>query len=124
MNNLIKRIHSNLYLAKDLQQTDQFYRNLGFDVAFADDTVRVKLGDFTLAYIDEKKSEIKNESGSTHKGLGLYTYIEVEDVDQYYNFLLKNGVAPDTEPKTWPWGKREFVMKDPDAFKLVFYSKA
>ena len=41
---------------------------------------------------------------------------------KYFDWLKKNGVESRTEPKTWPWGKREFVVKDPDGYKLVFYS--
>lgn len=24
-------------------------------------------------------------------------------------------------PRDWPWGNREFVLKDPDGYKLVFW---
>lgn len=119
---MIKRLHSNLFYANNLEETYKFYKQLGFDAQKSDDGVRIKLGDFTLAFIDENKTEIKNESGKTPKGLGIYTYVEVDDVDQHYEFLKSNGITPRTEPKTWPWGKREFVVKDPDGYKLVFYT--
>lgn len=121
---MIKRIHSNLCYVADVAATAAFYKQLGFDVEGAEDTVRAKAGDFTLAFIDENKTPIKNESGVKPKGTGIYTYIEVEDVDAYHAWLVEQGVAPRTEPKTWPWGKREFVVKDPDGYKLVFYSPA
>lgn len=122
MNNLIKRIHSNFYLVKDVDKTLGFYQQLGFDAELKDNAVRVKLNDFTLCFMDENKTDIPDEAGLTPKGLGIYTYIEVTDVDEYYKTILDNGITPETEPKTWPWGKREFVIKDPDGFKLVFYS--
>ncbi|HEY4497556.1 MAG TPA: VOC family protein [Candidatus Paceibacterota bacterium] len=106
----------------DLDKTQQFFAQLGFDMQKADDAVRVKLGDFTLAFVDEQKTLIQNESGKKLKGLGVYTYVEVDDVDRYFEMIKKNGVAPRTEPKTWPWGKREFVVKDPDGYTFVFYS--
>lgn len=124
MNDLIKRIHSNFCLAHDLKESEEFYKRLGFDVEVKGDTAKVKLGDFMLAFMDENKTEIQNESGKKPKGLGIYTYIEVENVDEYYQFIKSNGIDPRTEPKTWPWGKREFVVKDPDGYKLVFYSPA
>jgi len=43
-------------------------------------------------------------------------------VDKYFLWVKGQGIEPRTEPKTWPWGKREFVVKDPDGYKLVFYS--
>jgi uncharacterized glyoxalase superfamily protein PhnB len=118
---MIKRFHSNLLFISNLEQTVQFYAQLGFDVQRSEDQAKIKLGDFTLALIDENKTPIQNESGMEPKGLGVYTYIEVDDVDKYFETIQGNGIVPRTEPKTWPWGKREFVVKDPDGYKLVFY---
>ena len=119
---MIKRIHSTLFYASNLEKTAKFYEQLGFKVETEADLVRVKLGDFRLAFIDENQTPIKNESGMTPKGLGIYTYVEVEDVDQYFEFVKSQGVEPRSEPKDWPWGKGEFVVRDPDGYKLVFYS--
>jgi len=119
---MIKRFHSILFYASNLDKTAKFYEQLGFKVDRESDLVRVKLGDFRLAFIDENQTPIKNESDMKPKGLGIYTYIEVEDVDKYFEFIKERGVEPRTEPRDWPWGKREFVVKDPDGYKLVFYS--
>lgn len=119
---MIKRIHSNLFYVSNPGQTAAFYTKLGFEPEAEGDTVRIRMGDFTLSFIDENATPIKNESGVMPKGTGIYTYIEVEDVDQYFKTVKEAGVEPRTEPKTWPWGKREFVVKDPDGYKLVFYS--
>ena len=78
---MIKRLHSTLFYASDLRVTADFYRKIGFDVQESEDDARIKMGDFTLAFIDEKKTPIQNESGKTPKGLGIYTYVEVDDVD-------------------------------------------
>jgi catechol 2,3-dioxygenase-like lactoylglutathione lyase family enzyme len=121
---MIKRLHSTLFYASDLKATADFYRKLSFDMHETSDGVQVKTSDFRLYFVDEKKTPIQNESGKTPKGLGIFTYVEVDDVDQHYEFVKKNGVIPRTEPKTWPWGKREFVVKDPDGYKIVFYSPA
>ncbi|HET6746921.1 MAG TPA: VOC family protein [Candidatus Saccharimonadales bacterium] len=118
----IKRIHSNLYFVKDLGATANFYKNLDFEVAATDDAVRVKLNDFTLAFMDEKQVEIADEAGVTPKGIGVFTYIETENVDEQFNLVINNGIKVSSEPKDWPWGKREFAVKDPDDYKLVFYS--
>ncbi len=120
---MIKRFHSNLFYARNLEETLGFYKKLGFNARMAEDGVRVELGDFKFVFIDENKTPIKNESGLQPKGLGIFTYVEVDDVDKYFAEIKKNGVEPRTEPKTWPWGKREFVVKDPDGYKLVFYTK-
>lgn len=118
----IKRIHSNLYFVKDLDVTADFYKSLGFEVALTEDAVRVKLNDFTLAFMDEKQAEIADEVGITPKGIGIFTYIQTENVDEQFNLLVSNGIKASSKPKDWPWGKREFAVKDPDGYKLVFYS--
>ncbi len=47
----------------------------------------------------------------------------VENVDDYYKQLLDKGIKPSSEPKDWEWGNREFVVKDPDGYRLVFFNK-
>ena len=119
----IKRIHSNLYFVKDIKQTAEFYKKLGFDIDKSDDTVRVKLGDFTLAFMNESKVTIDKEIGVQPKGVGVFTYVEVDDIDAHYQLVVSNGISPSSEPKDWPWGKREFAVKDYDGYKIVFYSQ-
>jgi catechol 2,3-dioxygenase-like lactoylglutathione lyase family enzyme len=119
---MIKRIHSTLFYAHDLDRTARFYEDLGFDVEKGEDGVRIKLGDFRLAFIDENKTPIKNESNLTPKGLGIFTYVEVEDVNAYFQRLKEKNIKTSSEPRDWPWGKREFAIKDPDGYKLVFFS--
>ena len=119
----IKRLHSNLYFVKDLKATADFYQKLGFELDESDDTVRIKIGDFTLAFMDEAKVQIDKEVGMEPKGLGVFTYVEVEDVDKQYQFIVDNGARPSSKPTSFPWGKREFAIKDPDGFKIIFYQK-
>lgn len=119
---MIKQINSTLFYAHDLKETARFYEQLGFLVENAGDVVRVKIGGFKLKFIDENKTPIKNESGMKPKGLGVFTYVEVENIDAYFKSLKDKGVRTSSEPRNWPWGKREFVVKDPDGYKLVFYS--
>jgi uncharacterized glyoxalase superfamily protein PhnB len=121
--NSIKRLHSNLYFVKDLEQTADFYEKLGFDVARSEGAVRIKLGDFTLAFMDETKVQIDKEVGMEPKGLGIFTYVEVENVDEQFKYVVEKGIKPSSEPTTFPWGKREFAVKDPDGFKIIFYQR-
>lgn len=120
MNN-IKRIHSNLYFVKDLDQSANFYNKLGFDISLLGDAVRIKLGDFTLCFMDESKVQIDKEVGMIPKGIGVFTYVEVDDADEQYRLILEKGIEPSSEPTSFPWGKREFAIKDPDGFKIIFY---
>lgn len=119
---MLKNFHSTLFYSSDLKRTAEFYKKLGFNVEEAEGVVRVRLANFRLGFIDENKTPIKNESGMKPKGLGIYTYVEVENVDTYFEWVKRSGVEPRISPRDWPWGKREFVVKDPDGYKLVFFS--
>ena len=119
---MIKRLHSNLFFVKDIKQTAEFYKKLGFDVSGSEDAARIKIGDFTLAFMDESKVQIDKEAGMEPKGLGVFTYVEIDDVDKQFGLIKENGITPSSEPKDWPWGKREFAVKDPDGYKIIFYS--
>ena len=119
---MIKRLHSTLFYAANIEKTVAFYKKLGFRAVKDGFTVKIKMGDFRLVFTDENTTLIQNESGKKPKGLGVYTYVEVEDVDAYAKFVKEKGIRASTEPRDWPWGKREFVVRDPDGYKLVFYS--
>lgn len=119
---MIKRLHSTLFFVSDLGRTAEFYEKLGFTVQKFDDVVRIKIGDFTLAFMDEQKVLIDKEAGANPKGVGTFTYVEVDDVDAHFQLVKAAGVQTSSEPHDWPWGKREFAVKDPDGYKVVFYS--
>lgn len=119
---MIKRFHSSLFFVKNIERTARFYQDLGFTIDKSADTTRIKIGDFTLAFIDESKVQIAKEAGLEPKGLGVFTYVEVDDVDAYFESLKEKGIRTSSEPRDWPWGKREFAVKDPDGYKLVFFS--
>jgi len=58
-----------------------------------------------------------------NKGAGLYLYISVDNVDKFYKKLLSKKLKPSSAPRDWPWGNREFVIRDPDGYKLVFFKR-
>jgi len=47
----------------------------------------------------------------------------VDDADASYQEVVAKGIKPSSEPRDWPWGNREFVVRDPDGYKLVFFQK-
>ncbi|MFA6601925.1 MAG: VOC family protein [Candidatus Paceibacterota bacterium] len=119
---MLKRFHETLLYISDMKASFEFYDKLGFNPQKSKAGIGLKLGDYSVYLLDENQTPIKNESGLKPKGLGIYSYVEVDDVDAYYAYVLTKGIEPRTQPKTWPWGKREFVVKDPDGYKLVFFS--
>ena len=105
--------------------SEKFYKKLGFDVTKSTDAYsEVDLGNFQIVLVNMRdEEEFNGDSLSGTKGKGMYIYIKVEDVDKEYNRQLKLGLKPATKPRDWEWGNREFVLRDPDGYKLCFWQK-
>jgi len=121
---MLKRLDSLLLYIKNVDKTANFYRLLGFEIAKQTESMVVaKLGNFELHCHDKNTVEFKEEVEIEPKGAGVYIYIEVEKIDEYYKSLLGKGLKPSSMPRDWPWGNREFAIRDPDGYKLVFYER-
>ena len=101
----------------------KFYKKLGFEVTYSTDLASaVRLGDFTITLVSTRdEDEFGHDSMAREKGRGMYVYIRVDDIDGIYQMLQRRGVSPHTQPRNWDWGNREFVVKDPDGYKLCFW---
>ncbi len=123
----LKSVSSLTYYVKDLDQTTKFYETLGFQFRNRQvNRTTAYLNWFTINFVaidKEDKPEFQKEARAENKGAGLYINISVSDVDEFYQAMIKKGLKPSTEPRDWPWGNREFVMRDPDGYKLVFFKK-
>lgn len=114
---------------KDIESTVTFYRELGFELVSNEGGIaEVKLNDVRVQFVAQETAANQDESFQKDaygepKGTGVYINIEVDNADKYYKQLLESGIKPSTEPRNWPWGQREFVVRDPDRYKLVFYEK-
>jgi catechol 2,3-dioxygenase-like lactoylglutathione lyase family enzyme len=115
-----------LYVS-DVKKSAAFYELLGFAPKEVDkEFAAVRLGGFELHFHDKNAVPgpyFKKESLAEPKGTGLYVYVAVNKIDAYYRLLLDKGITTSTEPRDWPWGNREFVVRDPDMYKLVFYER-
>ncbi len=58
---------------------------------------------------------------SLSKGEGIWVYFECDNLDEYVNKLIQEGVRFDELPndKVWLW--REARLKDPDGNQLVLF---
>jgi catechol 2,3-dioxygenase-like lactoylglutathione lyase family enzyme len=112
---------------KDLDKTINFYENLGF-------LFRKKETNHATAYLNwfwidfisiesEDKPKFLKEAKATNKGAGMFIYINVDDIDGFYEEVIANEFKPSSEPRDWPWGNREFALRDPDGYKLVFFKR-
>ncbi|MDP2720663.1 MAG: VOC family protein [bacterium] len=122
---MLKKLDSLLFYVSNVNKTAEFYKELGFEQRTTKKGMAVlNLSEFSLHFRDkneENKLEFRAEATAEPKGVGLYIYIEVGDIDNYYKGLLDKGLKPSSKPRDWPWGNREFVIRDPDSYKLVFY---
>lgn len=120
---MIKSIASLLFYSKSLTKTSEFYKKLGFSIENKVGMVGFRVNWFEVNFIDKTHSTFKSGFDG-EKGRGMFVYIKVDDVDEFYKKIVKKGIKPYGEPKNWPWGNREFVVKDPDGYRLVFFNKA
>ncbi|MGE5392227.1 MAG: VOC family protein [Candidatus Saccharibacteria bacterium] len=120
---MLEAVNSILFYSSDTGKTAEFYRTLGFTVGERFGSVTAALNGFELVFVDKNKAEFQKEAQTDPKGVGVFLYVQVDDVDQVHRSLVDKGVFAST-PRNWPWGNREFVVKDPDGYKLIFYRKS
>lgn len=123
----LKSVSGFTVYVSDLDRTSKFYSSLGFLKSASDEKhVSFRLNWFSIDFVlisREEKEEFKKDSEAQNKGMGVYFNISVDNVDETYQELIKMGYNPSGKPRDWPWGNREFVLKDPDGYKLVFFQK-
>jgi len=111
------------------ERSATFYNQIGFTVlSTSPDLAEVRLGDIKLDLIanataKQSGEKFEKEAMSESKGAGLYLNIETTEIDALYQQLIDTGLTPSSQPRDWPWGQREFALRDPDGYKLVFYEK-
>lgn len=103
--------------------SEKFYKKLGFNVKESDDSYScMVLKGFEILLVNIRDGEFfDGDSMAAKKGLGMYIYLRVDDLDDQFKKLVKAGFKPHTQPKDWSWGNREFILKDPDGYKLCFW---
>src|SRR3989344_8150202 len=118
------KITNLLFWVQENKLSEKFYKKLGFQIVRSDDQHSVvKLRDFEIFLVNMRDEEkFAKDSMAAEKGRGMYVYIQVDDIDVEYQKLERLGIKPATKPKDWEWGNREFIVKDPDGYKLVFFN--
>lgn len=48
-----------------------------------------------------------------------FAYLQVDDVDAYYNEIKKNNIPTFDMPSTNPWMMREFALRLPEGYRLT-----
>jgi catechol 2,3-dioxygenase-like lactoylglutathione lyase family enzyme len=123
----LKSVSGIVCYVKNIPKTVKFYKILGFDFKKEKPTHAVGYSNwFWIDFLQsdkENKPGFKDEAVAKNKGAGQFIYLSVDDVDGFYKYLLSKKLKPSSEPKDWPWGNREFVIRDPDGYKLVIFKR-
>lgn len=121
---MLKKLDVLVILVEDTLKTAKFYKELGFSIREeTKNKVSLVLNNFYVDFHNEVTVQINDEASKGPKGLGIYIYVNVDDIDEYYHSLLNKNLKPSSQPRDWPWGNREFVIRDPDGYKIVFYEE-
>jgi uncharacterized glyoxalase superfamily protein PhnB len=116
-------------ITEKLSETKLFYTKvLGFGVSFENEF-------YLLLHTPNKSDQIsfllpnhpsqKPIFQSPFTGKGMYITIEVENVDELYQTIKKQGIEIEIELRNEPWGDRHFAIVDPNGIgiDIVTYSK-
>jgi catechol 2,3-dioxygenase-like lactoylglutathione lyase family enzyme len=114
-------------IVEDLDKTAKFYEDLGFRFGRReDDRLVVYVNWFSVDFVTVNKSDrpvVQKEAALENRGAGVWFLISVSNVDEFYEEAKKAGLKIESEPEDRPTGRREFIMRDPDGYKLVFFAK-
>ena len=122
----VNSISGVLCYAGDLESTATFYESLGFRIGKREPgRLSCYVNWFWVTFLaadQEDDARLREEANSENRGVGLLLYIKVDDLDEYYQGVLANGMTPIGEPRKRA-GNREFMLHDPDGYRLVFFEK-
>ena len=110
-----KRAAIPVLVVPDLQAAIGFYTSklgftLGWDYPDPPNYASVSFGDAEIHLTEA--ADIRNT------GADVWLYLQVEDVDDYYDWLRSNGVTVQGPPEQRPWGMREIVATDLNGYRF------
>jgi catechol 2,3-dioxygenase-like lactoylglutathione lyase family enzyme len=103
---------------QDLARAAEFYETIGFRRGKEEpDRITFYVNWFFVTLVAQEQTKAQP------KGAGLFLYIKVDDVENFHKAVLSNGLKPAGEPERQASGNREFVLRDPDGYNLVFFQR-
>lgn len=111
---------------RDLDKTVEFYEKLGF-------TFKTKDPERATAYLNWWWSDFHQADAADapawhvspevdNAEIGALFYFSVENVQAAYDEVIASGLRPASEPIELR-GNREFMLVDPDGYRLVFFKR-
>lgn len=112
-----KSVSALVYKVPDMESTLQWYEGLGFKVAKNDE------GRLATIYVNWFSIELHlvNETDTSPKD-GPLVLVSV-DLDEFYRAAIDAGYKPEYEPQKTVNGRREFGLRDPNGYLMVFFEK-
>jgi catechol 2,3-dioxygenase-like lactoylglutathione lyase family enzyme len=105
----------------DLKRSSAFYRDvLGFSIQTISDPgwLFYTMGECTIM-AGECPDEIPPSKLGDHS---YFAYLEVDDLDSYYESVRAKGAKPCKTLRDEPWGMREFGVYTGDGHRIMFAS--
>lgn len=111
-----KSVSALVYKITDMDKTLKFYENLGFKAAKND-------GRMATVYVNWFSIEfhLVSDVDSSPKD-GPLVLVSV-DVEAFYKGVIDAGYMPESELQKTVNGRREFSLRDPDGYLMVFFEK-
>jgi catechol 2,3-dioxygenase-like lactoylglutathione lyase family enzyme len=112
---------------KSVLRTVRFYEALG--VSFKKKTPRGATGYINWFWIELLKNSVVERPGHRRRasvpmrGAGQFLCLNVENVDAAFKGLKRRGLKPLSDPVDRPSGIREFLIRDPDGFHIMIFSR-
>jgi catechol 2,3-dioxygenase-like lactoylglutathione lyase family enzyme len=109
------------YYVQDLAKTAEFYEALGFRRGKEEpDRLTFYVNWFFVTFSSDSQAE---DAELANKGAGLSLHIKVDDIEDFHRGVVAKGMQPASEPQQRRNGGREFLLRDPDGYQLVFFEK-
>jgi catechol 2,3-dioxygenase-like lactoylglutathione lyase family enzyme len=111
-----KSISALVYKVVDMDKTVAWYEGLGFRVDSND-------GRMAKVYVNWFSAEF-HIAGDIDDGPkdGPLVLVSV-DIDGFYKAALDAGYKPESELQDYGFGRREFSLRDPNGYLMVFFEK-
>ena len=111
-----KSISALVYKVVDMDKTLAFYESLGFRIDKNDGRVAV-------VYVNWFSMEfhLANDIDDSPKDGPLV--LTSVNLDEFYKGVLAAGHTPESEPQKTINGRREFSLRDPNGYLMVFFEK-
>jgi catechol 2,3-dioxygenase-like lactoylglutathione lyase family enzyme len=123
----IKGASAYICYVDDLDKTADFYQKLGLEIKEqTDNRVIIYINWYRIDFVKpgaDDYEQFKGEGDSKNKGAGVFFYFSVDDVDAACEEVKSMGIKCATEPQNTAWGTYEFIVLDPDGYKLVFFTR-